>query len=213
MEQIKDSISKKLPPLKLYIDDLEEICSVVSRHCKNISIEACGYKLDNCAELEKLNEKKIEDFHIEGRGDKNILIWLYRNSASFNIYSGDTESKGIVAELEEAFLKAKLRVWFVPGWLFVVSFGMLIVTARIAEPTVQTISLLLLSLGVFILTGFDYYFKMERFCRIIPVYRSTRKNNFWSRNKDQLILNLISSAAGVFLGCIGTLIFQRLFEK
>lgn len=205
MEQIQNSISKKLPPVRLYIDDVRELHDFVRETAKEVTLNTSGYRLDNSEELRDVPTPHIHNLDISAYRP-HIQVRLTEVSADIYIGNGDVQAEGIAARIESILLKARVKVYFLPmGFLsgFVASLpfcvGVFLMNLVIAATGAALI------LAYAIIGTIDFRFRTRSYCTIVPVARKDEAN-FWKRNKDQIFLLLI----GAIIGSIVTIVVKAI---
>jgi len=199
MEKIHDSVTKRLPPLRLYLDELRELHNFVSSCCKEpVIIETCGYRLKSLDEVSNLTENTTNSILFSSQ---QPYLQVRLTSVYGEIYIGDggIEAEGIASRVESILLRGKVsrpllldRVWVsvalgVSLWMGVIITNPLIITLSVA-----------LMLIAFLWIIWDYRFVTQHYNTL--VFRMRKDSpNFWTRNKDQIILLLIGAVIGAVI--------------
>jgi len=195
MEKIRDSIQKKLPPLRLFFDDVRELHGFICSIAENVTLEAEDYRLTSPEELKKLNVRQIHNFTIRAERPY-IRVQLTNASATIYLGNADINAEGIAVRIEEILHKGKAKVYFLPvGFLS----GMIISIPLWIGIFMKSITIagigLALPLAYFILMQIDLKFRFEQYSTILSLERN-EETSFWNRNKDQITLLVIGSILG-----------------
>ena len=215
MKKIPNNESIKLSPVKMYWDDLQEINERIMKG-REIEVESGEHKYESLEELkEKTKKNYISQVKITGRSEK------FNNYINVNIEPGevwihqDSESTETAAKVRE--LLTNNSPWYMyslnsPGWCMLkgVLGWIPIFTFPFFSLRIKNIylSLIMFLIGVGILL---WTFKYEPILGRSKIFTCLRKDNlnFWERNKDQLLRELIIA---LIAGIIGFL-FSRLLPK
>ncbi len=218
----KTSITRKLPELLLYRDEIDSIYEYLGEECAGpIELLTAGFKLDSPDEVVGLKVDEASDI-IFSCYDPNLKLKIY--SAYGEIWVMDTSSRGrgIAASLEEKLEPAVLTpgrirkleksLWFVIPFLFIIScviYGLLpgrdsVLSGELAFhdwTLIVPIWTLLMTLyggvGFFISNPGNNKKSVVKF-----IYRNERAS-FLKRNRDKILLGTFFTILGVLLALIG----------
>ncbi|MEK0338501.1 MAG: hypothetical protein QQN41_13815, partial [Nitrosopumilus sp.] len=95
MRKIKKPIRKELPPVKLYLDDLQSICEILKQKTNSIDITTEDYELEDIKQLKSLEIEKIHYLSIKC-SDPYISIEFDPSSASIYFAEDTTYNRGIL---------------------------------------------------------------------------------------------------------------------
>jgi|SRR6185312_2670389 len=115
MKKINQSISKKYPPVKLFLEDLEGIVELFEQHQIKYSLATEKYSYDNLKELIE-NEKKIKSLEIKST-NPYVTIQLATYETSLYCSSDDLLSMGLFHGIDK-ILKRKIRIIYPKGSAF-----------------------------------------------------------------------------------------------
>ncbi len=205
MEQIRDSVSKSLPPLVIYLDELRELASFLDETCGTLVIETCGYRLNSIDEVSELPLRIGHVLEIKGT-DPYLTVRLTRFGGDIYVSGGDTQSEGVAAAIERILLTGKVRLPLLPLWASMLS-GMPLV---IAAPSKHMPTIVLAGIVTFILFVWTMYGGYLTVRRHNTLVFKPKKDcpGFWERNKDKIILLVI----GAVLGSLLTLLINTLVK-
>jgi hypothetical protein len=107
----KTPISRPLPPLKIYIDDVERVVEILREHCQSVEVATEDYELDGVDELEGLEEERIDALEIQAF-DPQIKVTL--DPAGAVVYADDPspKNKGIVGDIVELLRQRRRSAWY-----------------------------------------------------------------------------------------------------
>ena len=186
MEKIRDSIRKELPPLRLYLDEVQELFDFVSDVGEGVTLQAEGFRLDSPQELKELPVGQIHNLSISA--DRPYLrVELRNSSAEIFLGGGDVESEGVASRIENILLKGKAKVYFLPSgfWVSLLSWMPLWFGIAIKNAVVSGIGIAIVIM-YFVMSAMDGRFKFKRYSTVLPMSRK-EVSSFWVRNKDQLL--------------------------
>jgi hypothetical protein len=198
MERIRNSISKELPPLRLYLDDVRELHEFVRESAEEVTLSAGGYRLENSDELRQLPRSCIHDLQVSAYRPY-INVRLTKVSAEVYVGSGDVEAEGIAARLEAILLNARAKVYLLPSyfWPGLIAAAPFWVGVFLKSLAVSAVGIALLVAWLALL-AIDFRFRTMSYCTVIPVVRKDEAN-FWKRNKDHIVLLVIGAIIGSFV--------------
>jgi len=198
MELIRDSITKELPPLRLYIDEITEVYSLLCSCCKEpIVIETCGYSLKTLEELSHLPKNETNRFHFRCRAPLcgDIDVWIRPCYGQISIQHNSLVAEGIASRIEDILLRGRVFVLFsAEGTWMPIIMGIL-TSVLIGASIISKNPFIVMLLFVFLCIQAREFFLMAHYNTIIFL---TRKNspNFWKRNKDRIIVGCICATGG-----------------
>lgn len=204
MKPVRDSISRSLPPIKIYQDELSELYFFLMETCsEDITIQTCGYELDTIDDVSNLPTGETNEIHFHC-DQPYISIDLTPYSAS--IYCSDTsiEAEGIVSKISQILFKGKRKLLDMPWWLSIL-VGIPIVIGILASNWPLIIFGIILMASGLTIVSWEERLKTKMYSTIVF---NTRKESpgFWARNKDKIILLIIGS----FIGALFTMFFTFL---
>ncbi len=197
MKRISQTLTHWSKPVQLYLDDLQRIVEIFGEMSADVSISTEEYQFENIEEdLGNLSQQTINNLRIESFAPHILLelspgiIWLY-------IFNDDAVSRGLFEKVKTVLHTCRRRASFLTNhhWLAAVPGGWAIVwlvaTAGIEkEFSISTFFVLALSL----FWGSLGYYARTKQHTIIHLKKRAELPSFWSRNKDSIILIIISSA-------------------
>jgi hypothetical protein len=203
MKKLDPSISVDYLPLRLNLDDVQAIETVLRESAKSISFEAEGFEFDSLDELTaKFRSRTLRNLKISS-SSPHTQIDLSSHWGRLYVGSSEITSIGVFHKLDEVLKHAGIRMQLLYNynitWVFIVMYPLL--GALTHEPIV-TISAYLLGLAWILWIG---YVRVSRHSMVSMISKS-QSGTFFSRKKDDLILALISGLIGALLGIAGTLL-------
>lgn len=192
MEKITKSYSEKLKPVVLYLDDIQKIVDVFKEASENIEIVSSNYKFNDVDELKELKKEYINELKIHVNSPyisfdiRKSYVELYSSS------SGVTEM-GVIQGVK-AYIKSSnnhFSIFYSLIYPLIFFYTGLVLYILYDTGFYFNISISLMTIGA-ILYFINYY---NRFYRKSFIYLCDRidRPNFFKRNKDDLILALISA--------------------
>ncbi|MDD5038394.1 MAG: hypothetical protein PHN78_03660 [Dehalococcoidales bacterium] len=202
MIKLKKPISKELPPVKLYLDDLKAICDTLAQKAKTIDISVDTgieeYKVEDIEQLKKLETKKIHELSIKC-SDPYITIEFKPGWVKIYFGEDSTYNRGILSEIEDILQRRKVfggrfltSFWasFLVGGLIGGSFIGMLVTSK----TYVWLFLALELISILLMT-FLWKFTFSGYSTIV-LSESKEEISFWKRNRDQILVALIAATVG-----------------
>jgi hypothetical protein len=211
MQKITQYLGEHLKPVKLYLDDTEQIIEIFRQDSLEVSISTKDYVLNDFKELSDLKKDFITDVFIRVKEPYISLslehhqIWLYAEK-------DNAISRGLFEKVKQLLSKRKrplaqfLQSSLLTGLFAGTSIPLL--TMGLAKTNSM---LIFVSAIIFILAlasgWYSYHDHFERYSIIIPKYK-IEAPSFWKRNSDALVLAIFSAIAGGII----TLILAKFFN-
>ena len=224
MEKIFKHHGERLPPVRLYLDDIKKIIGILSEVSENIDLEADEYKYESLTELTTQNLYQINSLTISS-SDPYVSLHFAPDSVWLFITKDTAELRGIFEKIKK-FLRSKRRKLYfmhknpfltsaIIGTFSGLSLPLFPIFIRNLITTGATARIILiLSLAtiwlIFIIIVFSWFFYLQykRYSTIILMPR-TEQTNFWQRNSDKLIVGLIVSIFSVLVTAFVTYFITR----
>lgn len=218
MKKIDKSLSKDYLPVKLYLDDLEQIDEIMKEASTSLSFETEDFKFDSIEELKNnLKKAQINELHVKS-SSPYITIDFTRMWARVYVSSSETSSAGIFFRLDQIISnRTRILKWLysfyfiwvtnISVWLISGTFGLTFISSRMNPYTSITLTALS-SMWLF----WVLFIRLRSHSIIFLTHRGSEKP-FLQRNKDNLILAIISAILGAILGIAGTLIANQFQNK
>ena len=201
MQKTRKYETKQIKNTILFLDDIVDIYEAVSENSDNARIELNGFSLDSISEIYQFKNKRIESFGIcAANHDVSVS---YENRLYIH-YSDDTASLGIVKRIEDIVKRGHSRfsafLW--SGWSFaVVTVVLLFASSALSVyHQVETGKYSYIPAIILIPYAIKLFFKPDNGNIKINPYNRSESSNFFSRNWEQLLLNIIVLIVGFILG-------------
>lgn len=214
MEKLPKIIYETVPPVKLYLDDLQEIETLLKEHYGDkIEIRTKEYKFNSVDGLQQLDEPKIYHLKIsvgEGIFASDVEMELKRSEATIFCRTDTPKDHGIVNKLKELLLNRKrLARKLRPLW-FLCLIASLVVLYLFQRYSTSLPIILVLAIIALILVTLQLWIVLADIryhCIIIPKWKRDAPS-FWTRNKDQIWLLIIGAIVGAIITAIVTLLLK-----
>jgi hypothetical protein len=221
MKKITKSWYKKYGSLKIFRDDIEEINGIITSEIEQkdaldwdnkITIEANEFILDGISELVKIkgNYLRSLEFRI---GSFGLELSIGAQGASLRVQNSDnTKLMGIATRID-AVLQKRLR--FIGnlnnglGRLALMMLSSLLLGFMVVLALIHFNIYLLILLGLITTLGFVCYWYLDHHASTICLCYSHDESNFFSRNKDVILVSAITALFSV----IGTLFVEGILSK
>ena len=211
MKKKLHSISKHLPPVKLYLDDVNEIVSRLQSLCSKIEYSTKNYEFESLDELKQNCGSNLKELAIQGRSPY-ISVDIRKHDV--HLYtSGESETTiGLYYSLKE-FLQQKsgwyskflnIWLWGTLLWIFLIVFSNVIKELKDLPDILKYFYIFLSFIFFFFLLSLLNRWKGST----IYLENRYKVSNFWERNKDKIITTIIGALIGTFL----TILFRFIFK-
>jgi len=212
MKRVKSTYVESLGPVKLFLNDVEEIVSILREVSATVDIRTDEYSMESVEELKKLDVDCIHELTIQCREPYVSLeldryrIWLY-------IAEDTPVSRGLFEKVKEVLVRRRRRLARIlrnPSLIWV-PLGLLIYPIVIG---LRLSNWSLLALGLFLLISiciwgrWAWVARFERYSTIV-LRRQSEHKSFWERNKDQLLLSVISAIIGGVITYVFTILLRK----
>lgn len=215
MKKKTSCLTKRFSASILYLDDLEEIVSILRKSTEEITIICGEYEYESLDELVKhLNADKCQGLEIS-TNSPYVHIEINRQAIDKNVLyvgSDNREGKIIYYEICEVLLKKirllshvfnKYFLWFVFTTLCILAP----LAGLIKKHPVFSQAGLAIPITLLMLILVSFYFVFGPATKIYLKRRSER-SNFFVRKKDDLLLLVV----GATIGAVITVVVQKLLE-
>jgi hypothetical protein len=203
-------ITKEYRPLKIYLDNIEDIVALFQENGISYTISTDNFEYDSITELRlNSNEKQTKTLSIK-TSNPHIVLEFEPHSARIFISEDTTFTLGLYHQID-FIIKSSQR-------LFSITYSYFFIYA--IAPLVQMLAFTSLDnvLPVFIKYSFlafwlvwfgrAFYITLFNHSNINLIYKSSI-SNFFTRKRDDLIIALISGFIGAILGVIGTILTKK----
>jgi len=213
MKKVKQSIHIPLLPAKLFLDDLEKIDEILKESGLSYKLTIDDYELDSIHEIQQIEEK--QNFNELEITVNERYFNLSINGYATYIYSPDDSLYvGITEKIKPIIQKRKQISCFIELGLII--FNMLLVFSNLlnmyyhfySELIQHIFSVTVLVLNIIIIVS-SLRNKTNKFIAF-TAKRSNEKNNYFTKNKEQLITNSIISIINLIIGGIGVTVLRFL---
>lgn len=222
LKKLTQSYEKNLPRLRVYLEDLIEICNILKNvdGIEHVRINTCGHEING---LEDDLEKVVKDFPKTTRyltitagkyeGSRLFEVSFYRFMNAIECHEDSAANRGAVSQIEDVLLRRTLfTVTGKEAWAASLLFGLVFVSIPFSSKNENTafwgfLLFLLTFSSSIILLGFQ---NLNHNSEIVFAKKKDRPN-FFTRKKDELIMLLIGTAIGVVLTIV-TYFIKNLFK-
>ncbi len=193
-----------------YLDDFEDIAVVLNEAYGSYGIETEDFELEDVAELSQLKPANVTKLSISGPADHNAEGWL--NGLKFWVYPqyvqiylrnrDDYKALGVAARIEQIIQGAKTGTGEKHN-----TFATVTLTRRDGSRHEETKGLPVSVTNALVVKEVKAPIKVESVAE--PVSIAEDRRGFLKRNKDKIILSLLSAA----LGAISTILVRLAMGK
>lgn len=209
MKKVAQAYSEYLKPARVYLDDLEEIVGILRETCDEVIIQAGDCLLDDLNELGQLRKEVLHDLKISGSQPdvsvdmRHSQIWLY--------ISEDTpKSRGLFEKIKEILVRCKrpfaglLQNTFLMGTALAFTFCGIICAIVVKSCFLIVCFAFLFSLSI-LWNVYGFQERSNRYTIVVLKHRIDNPN-FLGRNRDKIILMIISAFLGALVTYFLTLV-------
>lgn len=194
MEKINKSFSRQYSTSKIFLDDLIEIEKVLVEYTEDVTIKNDDYQFLNIRELEnKYKNKVISKLKISTR-NPYIVIEFRKMEVSLYCSESDVRSYGIFSTLDSIISKTSRKPEFMYSYSFYLVSNIILIFLVKSKSAWSVALATIIALWTIHIS----YINLFRNPQII-LSEKNNLNSFLSRNKDQIIVTIISVILSV--GC------------
>jgi hypothetical protein len=209
VKRIPRHIGKHLAPVKLYLDDIEELHQILAAASDRVELTTEDVELDDPRQLLELNRPVVHELTIASHEPyvsadvKESGVWLYAAK-------DDAKSRGLYEQMRAVFSRRRRRIaWALAGPQGGLIAGLFLGAAFISgAAAVQNRStwwglafVLTVGLGVI---SVIYTFRYLSRANVIVLSHRKDSLSFMTRNRDQLAVATFSAVIGAAAGAIAT---------
>jgi hypothetical protein len=215
MEKIKKPLRMNYPIVRLYKSDLDKIFNLFKDNYPKIEIVADGFKLDDISELSKIKKQEIVDFEISAYNPR-LSVDFSGNSAS--IYLSDEDDiklRGLAAQIGDILSKRKSPLRFLASFWLEIPIGMIALLiyfnalSLIKDTKFQVMALLGFVLFMILFGILGHRIEEKKHC-LIYLYDRSSAPGFFKRNKDNILIIVISALIGSFLTLVSAWLLKKI---
>lgn len=221
MERIPKSWRKNYRPLKIYRDDIEKMWAILAQEFSpSVDVRIGQLCLESPEELSNVLESDAVSLYMDVNLSQ-LELHICSDDAWLSVRNEeDTKAMGVAGRIDQ-ILQERQRFWGFTHFSSLQSIFLLLVGLSVASffgcmPLVNNPMLFALLFSIYvciliIIAGVHLWTKMNM--AIIHLIRSNEDIGFIKRNKDKLILVLITCIISSMLGAVGMLLVQWLIKK
>ena len=136
MKKLEKSISIKIPPVRLFLEDVKAIEEVYKEHFETYEIRTNEFKLDSVEELKDIGKDKLSDLSFSSV-DPYAHVKLSEYTAEIYSPRDDVKSTGIIAKLKNILAKRVTPIRYLAGNCLVFPFVILIYSFVYLFPSIR----------------------------------------------------------------------------
>jgi hypothetical protein len=200
MKQKKKTETAKLISARIFLDDLRNICSLLEGEGLAYKVELDEYELDSediqSSDL-TLPMQPYYSLSIDASENHENIFRFSINDFGTRFYYHETIKNTGIYHAVRRIINRRTRLWdYVYAYRIFIPF-ILIILSLIIENKIIKLSLVILQVLSSILITF--YYKNKKI--FIPKI-STERNDFFSKNKDELLTQFLSQLGVLLIGII-----------
>ncbi|MFY7735078.1 MAG: hypothetical protein ACOVSR_16495 [Bacteroidia bacterium] len=214
MKKINQSISRKYLPVKIYLDDLDQIVTLFNENNIKYSLETDNYKYESLEELIISNkEKEIKSLKIK-TDEPYITIEFTKLWTQIYFSSDEPFVTGLFHKINSIINNTKRLFPFFYSYYFVWTMNIFLLLINIINKDGRLFPEYI-DTSIFIL----YFLWLPRVLYIrlvkhssIQLLKKEHVSNFFHRKRDDLILALVSGLFGAILGVLATILTTKFLK-
>jgi hypothetical protein len=202
MEKLIGSRCGRLPPVRLFLEDVERIACSFAEVSEKVELRTAEFSFESVSEFRQLDAERIHELHVQAR-EPHISLDLSPDGAFLFISQDTPESRGVYEKAREVLLSCKQPLGAVTGSVFgsatagiVLGFGLALGIWALTKGSQLLVTIAALALfGGVALFFAGLRTRFHEYSVIVLAKRSECKS-YWRRNKDAIILVVISGVVG-----------------
>lgn len=209
--------SKHLRPVRLYLDDVEAIYRTLSEVAEEVKIQTDEYILDEPKQLSEIKRNHLTNLEIVS-SRPFISLTLEPDSCWLYVASDEPTSRGVFEEIKELAESRKARFWFAYTLPFIALLGLgtgiclsNLISLMIGFTEMSQLGVALNVVGALLTISWSLFAFHTSFNKHSIVFLTHRPNvqTFLVRNRDNIVLALISAIFGATLGGLVTFFVSK----
>lgn len=205
MKKIIQSYGEHIAPVRVYLDDIQEIIGILRDSCEEVLIQTSNNQLDNVDELVSLRKDMLHDLKIYGRRPY-ISIDMEPNQIWLFVSEDTPESRGLFEKVKVVLLKCtRPFTWLLhSSFLNGIAWPLTILGAVLSwrmNSNLLTAFFAILFLLCVLWVVYGYYDRFNRYTVVVPRHRIDSPN-FLKRNTDKIVLAIISALIGALVSYV-----------
>lgn len=214
MKPIIDNYSIFLKPLKIDFKDIEKIFAILSEVSNDYEIKNNDTQYDDLEELSKIEDEIIYDLDLITHSPYISVHFRKKDSAHLYIEKDTNELHGVLDKIYNILKPKQVKLYNfctklakVLKFIFCITAIPIIFILNSKEPNKISIISVFFYFGLlisFVIFWASYGTFVEK--RYNRIYLHGKKDTFWKRNKDSIIVGIImafvSGIIGYFIGKI-----------
>ena len=213
MRRRTKSYSENVPPVRVYLDDIEKIAEIIAEVSDEILLRTDEFDFEDASDLACLNRESINALEIRC-SDPYLQFEFAPGSTRLYIGSDTPESRGTLEKVKALLLARRRRpgwlreYWWLAAWFWLAPLSLLL-------HGIESSAWLLIVAGIgctCLLAVWLCWGYREALYRhsVIVLKRRKEEVSFWKRNSDRIIVGIITALVAALLGSGFTLLIQGL---
>lgn len=212
MEKLDTSRSKNYGPLVIWANDLFDLLSEL-KDCKDFKLIADDVKFDSIEEfIQESRGRKPSVVKIEVR-EPYLTIELYPSWARLYVSSSQLLASGLFLKVDSILSRCERKPRFFFSYIWAVGSSLIIPRLFYLSP-LKPFAHLQICVFVLSFTWMFYllYIRLWKFSSVLPV-RQEYRPSFIKRNKDGIVIAVISALLGAVGGAAATKVADRIWPN
>ena len=213
MRRRPKTYSEDVPPVKVYLDDVENIVQIIAEVSDEILLRTDEYDFEDATDLASLDQEFINALKITC-SDPYLQFEFAPGWIRLYIGSDTPESRGTLEKVKAVLLARRRRLgwlrerWWLASWFWLAPVSLLFLGIESSAwlPIVAGIG------GTCLFAVWLWWGYREALYRhsVIVLKRRKEEVSFWKRNSDRIIVGIITALVAGLLGSGLTLLIQGL---
>ena len=217
MKKIIGSLSERLPPVRLYLEDLENIVELLNEADAHIEIQTQNHSFQDLTDLEKLPVKSLQELKFMTKGLLYISLDFEKRRTFLFILKNTGIQRSVFSKLQEFLISRRRQTFqFGKSWdnqfytINGVAFILLILYFVLCN--IFNLDFLFSSIGGIVIYTVILILALVRdFTNKTVIYLKYKSEmpNFWERNNDQIGLLIISLILTIAITAVVTYLITK----
>ncbi|MBE9197614.1 MULTISPECIES: hypothetical protein [unclassified Nodularia (in: cyanobacteria)] len=216
MKKLPKYVYTSLPPVKLFLEDIEKLDAIYQTYCQCYIICTEDYELDSLEELKQLGQSEFYQIRFQSKQPQVSLKMSDYETTIFAL-EDDIESIGIVTKLKEILetrcIKSKSHktLWlflrllksFLPMFIFLIGYFLLEKNIINVNDVIQVTIVYVVIISSLIIFIFHLITEDKKY-PVVYMINEPNKYNFFVEHKNSIMLLII----GGFITFCGQILVQ-----
>jgi hypothetical protein len=210
-QKIEKSYDRDYGPVVLWLDDIKEIYERLKATASDVEISNKDYKFDNLESVINYFDGHTQYQMVVSASKPYVRYSCHRHGSSLRVGSGPSSAE-LFLELDEIIGRRQRKPkWAYSWWIMLVLMALGPLQFLFLEDTARRLGILAIQLILFAWFMRAMFIGLRR-GSVIHMVKRSEAPDFLKRNKDQLLMMVISALVGGILTFAGTQLKDKFFS-